>query len=268
MVVGVVGLAAVLGGLSGSAMVGSAGEPGAAAASAAADSTLAAAASAEAPAASSTSSRSGRSLAERAAAGDPAALQTLKARSLSERTAAETLALARGRDAAKLNELAELEAKLQGQPGLSTSPPVTRQLLAFVRDPRTTTAALRTVARIRGPSGPDLLFYIWTSTSRRTQTTWLAQQLLFCKDVRPHASAALSIVLDLRDNQDCSKVRRILRSAIEHADRRALVALARLKRQSGCGPRQRQDCYACLRDGRDLQRAIDAATRRPRPSFD
>ena len=50
-------------------------------------------------------------------------------------------------------------------------------------------------------------------------------------------------------------------------DRRSFHLLNKLTRKYGCGPNKRQDCYACLRDGKDLDAALKAvkARREPRP---
>jgi hypothetical protein len=208
------------------------------------------------------------SLAERAAAGEAAALQALQARSPSERTSAETVALAAGRVAQQRNELSSLGERLRREPELASKQQTWRALLRWAADPRLATDAVRVVATIPASVGPDLLFHIWTSTPERTDTTRLAEELLFSKDVRARASAALSVVLDLRDVRDCAEVRTVVERAVAHADRRALVALGRLQRRQDCGPRQRRDCSACLQGGPDLDRTLAAAGQREPPCFE
>ena len=124
------------------------------------------------------------------------------------------------------------------------------------------------MAKIEHPIGPDLLFHVWTATRERTDTTRLAEELLFSRDVRGRASPALAVVLDLRDTRDCPKTREILASAMKHADRRSLVGLGRLQRRTGCGEGEREDCYACLRDGQEIEGAIQAAAGREPPAFE
>ena len=156
----------------------------------------------------------------------------------------------------------------KSKPALIEDAQVRRELLAFVNDPRTAVAALGAVATTAHSGAPDLLFHVWTATRERTDTTRLAEDLLFTKDVRANVSPALSIVLDLRDNRDCDSVRGILSRAIAHGDRRCLVALARLQGRTGCGAGQSEDCYPCLREGNELLQATDAAARRVPPSFE
>jgi hypothetical protein len=207
------------------------------------------------------------SLAKRATVGEQAALEALRERPPGERSADETIAVAQGRVAQQIGELRQLHERLQRDRALSTDPHSIETLLKLTQDPRTASEALRVVADLRSPTGPDLLFHIWTATPERTDTTRLGEELLFSKDVRPRASPALSVVLDLRDTQDCQQVRGVVARAEQHADRRALVALRRLQRRGGCGPRQTEDCYPCLRGGPEVERALAAAASRDAPAF-
>lgn len=208
------------------------------------------------------------SLVQRAARGQADALEKLQSRPAADRSSEEVLAISRGREAERLGELDALAEQLKRDPARIADAEIRKRLRGFINDPRTAVTALGVVAATPDGAATDLLFDVWTGTRERTDTTRLAQELLFSKDVRAHASPALSVVLDLRGNQDCDRVLNILARALEHADRRSLVALTRLHSQVGCGPNQTEDCYPCLREGKELQEATDAAARRAPPPIE
>ena len=204
---------------------------------------------------------------DRATAGEREALDEIAKRPPEERSSEESVALALGREAQRLDRVAELGLSLRKNADSGISQADLAELLSLVNDRQTSVLALAELVKIEHTIGPDLLFHIWTATRERTDTTRLAEELLFSRDVRKRASPALTVVLDLRDNKDCAKVREILTAAAEHADRRSLVGLGRLKRQNGCGADGSEDCYACLRDGQKIEDAIKAAAGREPPSF-
>ena len=96
--------------------------------------------------------------------------------------------------------------------------------------------------------------------------TW-SRAILLGKDVRPKASQALSVALELREATTCEESRALLDKAIEHGDKRALVPINRLARKTGCGPNKRQDCYPCLRDGDLIKRSFNAVRVRREPEI-
>jgi len=100
---------------------------------------------------------------------------------------------------------------------------------------------------------------------QRNETTELARALLFSKDIRPKASAALAVALDLRVSPDCATNQAILPRAEKEGDRRSLHLLIQLQRKYGCGPNKRQDCNPCLRTGDQLDTAIKAVKERREP---
>jgi hypothetical protein len=213
-------------------------------------------------------SKRGRdTLIDRATDGERKALDELAKRPPEERSSAESVALALGREAQRVARVRELGATLRKTADAGISRADLSELFGLVNDRLTSVVALAQVAKIEHSIGPDVLFHVWTATRERTDTTRLAEELLFSHDVRKRASPALAVVLDLRDTKDCAKVRGILTSATEHADRRSLVGLGRLKRRTGCGADGSEDCYACLRDGQEIEDAIKAAASREPPSF-
>jgi hypothetical protein len=204
---------------------------------------------------------------ERAARGDPKAIEQLAARKTDERTTEESVALALGREQQKLDALAVLRDQLKEDPERATEETTVKRLREFIEDPRTAVRALRVVANLPGEVGPDYLYQVWTGTAVRNDTTQLAESLVYGKEVRPRASSALSVALDLRSTEDCEQLRAVLERTVEHGDRRALRPLGRLMSKTGCGPNQKQDCYRCLRAGTALADAVTAARKRAAPKF-
>jgi hypothetical protein len=102
----------------------------------------------------------------------------------------------------------------------------------------------------------------------RTDTTELARSLLYSPEVRPQASPALAVALDLRLAESCEQYQAVLPNALKDGDRRALHLLAKLTPKHGCGAKKRDDCYACLRAKSDeLSATINAVKSRRAPTF-
>ena len=226
-----------------------------------------AAASASASAAAS-AQPTGQDLLALARAGNAKAMEALDAKPAAKRSAAEATALVRGREIRRQHELEKLGEELLLQPTLEHDHHAWRTLREFVQDPRTATDALLIIAKLPGPAGPDLLYTVWTGTRERTDASGLAQELLYGPDVRPKASRALSVALELRTAKECEQYKAILPRAIEHGDRRSLRLLGRLLKKRGCGRKKLEDCYKCLRKGKELTKAIQAVKRRDEPTFE
>jgi DNA-binding response OmpR family regulator len=202
---------------------------------------------------------------ERAASGDPDALAKLEAQPPESRTPEESIALARGRTAAKRRELEELRSSLGREPARAAGSEALARLATFARDPEVAADALRILAELPGPDAADVLYEIWTGTPERTPATELASELVLSAEVRGKASAALAAVLDLRRAKTCEEVRDLLPRLTKQADQRAVRPLVRLLQRSGCGPGGATDCHPCLRGSRQLTDAITAVERRPAP---
>ncbi len=203
---------------------------------------------------------------ERAKSGDQQALNELSARPAAERTIAESVAIAAGNAALEKQELEAL-GKQAKTAAFADDAAAIKKLLGFVRQDTTSLRALELIARIDGPLGPDLLYHVWTSTRRKDAATELAEALVMSKEVRPRASPALAVALDLRTVDGCEQTAKVVSRAGEHADRRSLSLLVKLNNKRGCGPKKNQDCYPCLRDGEQLDQAIKAARKRHSPRF-
>ncbi|HEV8550996.1 MAG TPA: hypothetical protein VGQ57_18240 [Polyangiaceae bacterium] len=209
----------------------------------------------------------GGTLVEQARSGDEKALAALTQKKPRDLGSEEALALAAGRMAQEQNVASKLRARLAADPGLAKDPKVIADLRRLAQEADTSRDALAAMAALPGPLSADLLYEVWTSTAERSQTTELAQALTLSRDVRPKASPALAVALDLREAETCEANAKILPRAVEVGDKRALAPLSRLLRRTGCGPAKRDDCYTCLREGELLKQAFTAVKLRREPDF-
>ena len=177
----------------------------------------------------------------------------------------ELVLLAEAHDRQKRVAAGALREKLARDPALAKDPATASQLLALSADPSTASDALSAMAQL-GPVGADLLYEVWTSTVGRTDSTELARALLYSSDVRPKASPALGVALDLRVAESCEQYQAALPNALKDGDRRSLHLLSKLNAKRGCGPKKSEDCYACLRAKTDeLTATINAVKSRRAP---
>ncbi|HEY5377188.1 MAG TPA: hypothetical protein VIK01_26090, partial [Polyangiaceae bacterium] len=176
------------------------------------------------------------------------AVADLERRPASSLSSRELVILAEAHAQQKRVAAISLRQKLEQNPALGKDSAVQSQLLHLAEDPSTAADALSAMALIESPSGTDLLYEVWTGTTVRSDTTDLARALLYSTDVRPKASAALGVALDLRVAETCPQYQAILPKALTDGDRRALHLLAKLNAKRGCGPKKTEDCFACLRD--------------------
>lgn len=161
-----------------------------------------------------------------------------------------------------------LRSKIETNPALGRDPALQKELLRFADDARTSTDALAAMAAFDSSTGADLLYEVWTRTPVRTDTTDLARAFVYSADVRPKASNALAVALDLRLAESCEQYKAILPKALKDGDRRSAHLLLKLSGKHGCGPKKRDDCYACLRERPDeLTATINAAKSRRAPEF-
>jgi hypothetical protein len=199
--------------------------------------------------------------------GDEAALKALGAKAPRELGVEEAVALSIGEGAKDLLAARALHDRVAHDPGLIKDPALLSALRRYTDDPETAREALATMLDLPGPLSADLIYDVWTSTAAHTTATDLARSLILTKELRAKASPTLGVALDLRNAETCEQARDLLPKAIELGDKRSFHLLAKLTRHYGCGPNKRQDCYTCLRDGKDLENALKAVkTRRePRP---
>jgi eukaryotic-like serine/threonine-protein kinase len=213
-----------------------------------------------------------RELAAGAMKGDRNAIAQLEARAESTRTAAEWRALGRGYTLIG-NRKASLNAYGKA---LDLDPPLARdkQLASDVRRAAVETAtsdqALALAARQLGEIGVDLIYDVQMELkgdATKGKIASRAKEMLESPSIRVKASSSLQVALDLSSAKGCNGLRSVLPRAAESADQRALPRLKSLTNRSGCGFLGMRDCYACLRRGDDLKRAIEKAEANPAPSF-
>lgn len=198
----------------------------------------------------------------------PDALAALETKPLASLSAAELLALAAGRSERRLDTAQALRKKLKDEPGLAKDKAVQVELLKQATDTETAREALAAMAALEGSLSADLLYEVWTGTSAKNDATELAQALVYSTDVRPKASPALAVALDLRQAETCEQFQSALPRALKDGDRRALHLLVKLGGKRGCGPKKSQDCYACLRAAPDeLTATINAVKSRRSPAL-
>ena len=201
--------------------------------------------------------------------GNPHALMVLEMRDKDKRTTAEWLALAQGR--LKKREIPEAlkayEVALERQPRLMNDPRMVSGLRYFADKDSTFNIVLGFAAEHMGATGGDIIFHVWSATSRKTQATEKALELLMTDEVRKNASEALSIALQLREAKSCQDYKKLLPAVERSADRRSLLRLRELKKTEGCGPSGEDDCYPCLRADGLLEAATSQAEMRAAPQF-
>jgi hypothetical protein len=222
---------------------------------------------ASAGAAEASSTSSAGSLLDQARGGDERALGVLEHQRPEDRGTEEALALAAGKAAQEASTVSKLRARLASDPGLAKDPKVIADLRRMAQEPDTSRDALAAMAALPGPISADLLYDAWTSTAERSATTELAQALLMGRDVRPKASPALAVALDLRQTESCEDNAKILERAVDVGDKRSFAPITRLLRRNGCGASKRDDCYPCLREGDLLKRALTAVKMRREPEL-
>ena len=195
-------------------------------------------------------------------------LAELEAKAPGTLSASELISMAQGRAERERLAARALREKVHQSPALLSEKAVQSQLLQSARDPQTAPEALAALASANTPLGPDLLYEVWTGTPSRTEATELARALLYSDQVRPQASPALSVALQLRAAETCEQYKAALPSALKDGDKRSLHLLAKVVNRRGCGPKKAQDCFACLRgDTDELSATINALKSRRPPVY-
>lgn len=206
------------------------------------------------------------SVAERAAKGDEAAKQQLESKPPEQRTSEETLGLAGARATAKLKDMTELKRKVVLLPKLvSADKTVLPRIREFANDREIGNDVLAMIASMPGPLGPDLLYSLANSPRANADTAKIAEELLYAKDVRSKASAALASLLDLKKATACEVAARALDKVKVSGDRRAVAPLTKMGDKKGCGEKKNQDCWPCLRKPDVLKDTMAEARKRAPP---
>jgi hypothetical protein len=202
----------------------------------------------------------------RATNGDAEAIAALEKKSAL--SADEALALHSGRAERQLADARALGESIMKDPAAAPKDAIAK-LRTFATDARTAGEALAVMARLNGPMGPDLLYEVWTSTPKRTDSTTLAEALLRHPTVVARASKPLLAAIDLRSATECNAAKAALPRVVELGDQRSLAPLAKLMNRHGCGPNKKQDCWACLHadKGKAIADAINAVRKRAAPKY-
>jgi hypothetical protein len=180
----------------------------------------------------------------------------------------ELVELAEARAEKQRARMRELSEKLESNPALAKEKAQQLELLHFAADAETARAALLAMSKLEGSLGADLLYEVWTGTTAKTDATELARALVYSTDVRPKASPALAVALDLRVAEKCEQFQPLLPRALKDGDKRSLHLLTKLTAKRGCGPKKNEDCFACLRASPDeLTATINAVKSRRPPSY-
>jgi hypothetical protein len=206
----------------------------------------------------------------RAEVGDTVAWRALEARPEQTRSAREWFVLGVARithgDAPRAFD-AYLHAA-ESDPKYANHTRVLRDLLLGAKSDAWADA-LRVAAALPGPAGPDILFDVWVSTSKATNATQRAKELLSTDATRARETEAVRIAFDLRNAQGtaCEVRLPLVKRAAVNADSRSFRPLLILAARSGCGRRNRQDCFRCLRNDDTLTHAIERASGTPAPDY-
>jgi hypothetical protein len=195
-------------------------------------------------------------------------LQKRDAKAPGTLSAAEQVQLAEWQAEREREAVRAVLKQLAAKPELGKDKDQQAELFQFVADADTARETLLTIAHLPAPVNADLLYEVWTGTAARNDTTELARALVYSKDVRPQASPALAVALELRAAESCESFKVALPKALKDGDRRALHLLTKLTNKRGCGPKKNEDCFACLRDqGDELTATINAVKSRRPPSY-
>ncbi len=195
----------------------------------------------------------------------PLELSELEGKPAGTLTSDQLLARAAGRREREMSVAKGLRQNIEREPDAIKQKSMLLALRKLTANPVTAPEALGAMATLPGSQGPDLLYEIWIAGPMRPEGE-LARELLYSSDIRPKASDALSVALDLRAATSCEQAKEALSRAIKAGDRRSLSPINKLVSKRGCGPGKKEDCYACLREGDMIKDAAKAAKRRKSPA--
>lgn len=214
-------------------------------------------------------------LRERAERGDQNALAELENKPKAERSADEWRAIGHGY--CQIGQLSACIARYREgvtkRPALAKDPVVLADVrkAALVAD--SYREALELAALHLWAPGVDIVYDVWASTKGDKASeaiTKRAREFLEDGAIRAKASPELKVALDLQRatrKQDCATAKKTVKAAVTSGDERAVPFLEQLRTTRGCGLLGLGDCWSCLRGSVNLTEAIDAAKRRPGPSF-
>jgi hypothetical protein len=205
------------------------------------------------------------SVVARASEGDPDAVKALEGKPVTDRTTEEVVALARAQVQDKRKAITELGRKIQLVPKLVEDPVTLKSLRAYANDAEIVPELVGMVADLPGPGGPDVMYKLGPASYPKSAAAALLEQALYAKDVRAKTSAPLAVLMDLKREEDCDKVSKLLLKAKTDGDKRIVPIVARLENKFGCGPKKMDDCWACLRKGTLIKDALKEVGKKKGP---
>ena len=205
---------------------------------------------------------------ELAEQGNPQAVSALEKIEPANRSLEQDLALSRGRAAEKRLALSHLRSTL-AKAGGTPDAEALKRFIQFAKDAETAREVIGLFATLPGSQGADLLYEFANDKKTPPELAKLAEQLLLNKEVRPKASVALRLLLDLKDASTCEARQQLLEKAPEVGDRRMLSLVVSYIKKTGCGDKNQKDCNPCLRadNSKILRTAIAKIQTRKPPSY-
>jgi serine/threonine protein kinase len=221
------------------------------------------AASASAPAPSSSAGDPILAELTRAKQEGPAALEKLAEAHPDSAVVLYELALSQATRSNLTDAVATLGRSLAIDPKMSAAAPASELLAAAVRKRESTDAAFELLEGPMGAAGAAVVYDLSvdqkvTATTRRRAQEWVVQSPEFLK----HAAPNVEVAAKLRYAKSCAARHALLPRVAEVGDRRALAYLKIMKNRSGCGRRNRDDCFPCLRKDDELEKAVAAVEKR------
>jgi hypothetical protein len=211
-------------------------------------------------------------LVAKAEVGDATAIAALAARPSQKRSLVEWRAIGHGYCLLS-NHAACLRVYGEGVAAhtvMATDPGLLSDVRRMAERPDVGLDALAFAASALGTSGADLLFDVADKGKTASPNVQRAKSLLEEEPAKSHVSAALRAQLLLQaamKKPRCADLKRLLPDLSNDADERAVPLLTRLTDRRGCGFLGLSDCYGCLRAGGELNRVLEAARARSKPSF-
>jgi serine/threonine protein kinase len=167
--------------------------------------------------------------------------------------------------AEKYDEAVEAARRaLELDPLLNENKSIRGALFRAAQSGKATSAAFRLLEGPMGSEGAEIIYDISVKAGVKPRIRTQANQFLLSESVRGVASPALLLLIDLTRarSQDCGAVQAVVERAALIGDHRAIERLRELEAKTGCGPRENEDCYPCLRTGGHLAFAIQTIQKR------
>lgn len=181
-----------------------------------------------------------------AAGGDRLALKRLETKPARDRAPADALALLEGHEALAKADAIQLVADIRADESLLKDPATLAYAMRIASDGAAAPILLTELAATPQPVVADMVFELASKGDPASRLVLLSWDLLEGA-LRPAASKALLVLVDLRGARDCWQKGEVVMRAAEHADDRALAALEALTVETGCGRKRAEDCAPCLR---------------------